>query len=68
MDGSDDDGGDDDEFFAFDDEFDGGDDDDDDEGMFLALGKMKKWLENKPRGFGGGKVYDTSMKTSCLKK
>ncbi|XWS68949.1 hypothetical protein CRYUN_Cryun04dG0137500 [Craigia yunnanensis] len=65
MDGSDDD--DDDEFFDFDDEFDGGDDDDD-EGMFLPLGKMKKWLENKPRGIGEGKIYDTSIEDKLLEE
>ncbi|XVE75100.1 hypothetical protein DITRI_Ditri12bG0069800 [Diplodiscus trichospermus] len=67
MDGSDDDDDDDDEFFDFDDEFDG-DDDDEDEGMFLPLGKMKKWLENKPRGFGEGKVYDTSIEDKLLEE
>ncbi|XWS63626.1 hypothetical protein CRYUN_Cryun06bG0116600 [Craigia yunnanensis] len=63
MDGSDDE----DEFFDFDDEFDGGDDGDD-EGMFLLLGKMKKWLENNPRGFGEGKIYDTSIEEKLLEE
>ncbi|XP_022725932.1 uncharacterized protein LOC111282202 [Durio zibethinus] len=64
MDGSDDD---DDEFFDFDDEFDGGDDDED-EGMLSPLGKMSKWFENKPCGFGEGKVYDTTIEDKLLEE
>ncbi|XVF02391.1 hypothetical protein REPUB_Repub04eG0171600 [Reevesia pubescens] len=63
MDASDDD----DEFFDSDDEFDGADDDDD-AGMFLPLGKMKKWLDKKPRGFGERKVYDTSIEDKLLEE
>ncbi|GLU03048.1 hypothetical protein SLE2022_202670 [Rubroshorea leprosula] len=60
-----------DEYSDFDDEFlgvedDEGDGDGDDEGMFLPLGKLKKWLEKKPRGFGEGKVYDTSIEDKLL--
>ncbi|XP_021293044.1 uncharacterized protein LOC110423210 [Herrania umbratica] len=65
MDGSDEE--EEDEFFDFDDGLDGGDDDCD-EGMFLPFGKMKKWLENKPRGFGEGKVYDTSIEDKLLEE
>ncbi|KAL4325458.1 hypothetical protein GQ457_11G001840 [Hibiscus cannabinus] len=60
--------GDGDEFIDFDDELDGADDEDGDEGMFVPLGKMKKWLENKPRGFGEGKVYDTSVEDKLLEE
>ncbi|KAK8639645.1 hypothetical protein V6N13_138017 [Hibiscus sabdariffa] len=58
----------DDEFIDFDDELDVADDDDGEEGMFVPLGKMKKWLENKPRGFGEGKVYDTSIEDKLLEE
>ncbi|XP_057949240.1 uncharacterized protein LOC131144555 isoform X3 [Malania oleifera] len=34
---------------------------DDDEGEFDPFAEMKKWTRNKPRGFGEGKVYDTSI-------
>ncbi|KAK8499621.1 hypothetical protein V6N13_131974 [Hibiscus sabdariffa] len=57
-----------DDFIDFDDELDGADDDDGEEGMFVPLGKMKKWLENKPRGFGEGKVYDTSIEDKLLEE
>ncbi|XP_022775838.1 uncharacterized protein LOC111317664 [Durio zibethinus] len=60
MDASDDD---DDELFDFYDEFDGGDEDDVEE-MFLPVGNMNKWHENKPRWFSEGKVYDTSIEVA----
>ncbi|XP_010552809.1 PREDICTED: uncharacterized protein LOC104823082 [Tarenaya hassleriana] len=41
-------------------------DGEDDEGVLLPLEKMKKWLESKPRGFGEGKVYDTSVEDKLL--
>ncbi|KAF2325357.1 hypothetical protein GH714_027074 [Hevea brasiliensis] len=44
-----------------DDELDNSDDENEDvedEEMFLPFGKMKKWVENKPRGFGEGKLTD----------
>ncbi|KAL5828963.1 hypothetical protein ACOSQ3_018431 [Xanthoceras sorbifolium] len=44
------------------------DDDDDEEGMFLPFEEMKRWLENKPRGFGEGKVYDTSIEEKLLQE
>ncbi|KAE8685150.1 Cyclin-D1-1 isoform 1 [Hibiscus syriacus] len=56
------------EFIDFDDEFDGSGDEDGEEGMVVPLGKMKKWLENKPRGFGEGKVYDTSIEDKLLEE
>ncbi|KAL6549597.1 hypothetical protein OROHE_008328 [Orobanche hederae] len=46
----------DDEFISEDNE---DEDEDEDEGMFVPLGNMRKWLENKPSGFGEGKAYDT---------
>ncbi|KAK3223254.1 hypothetical protein Dsin_010279 [Dipteronia sinensis] len=44
------------------------DEDDDGEGMFLPLEEMKSWLENKPRGFGEDKVYDTSIEEKLLQE
>ncbi|KAK0574222.1 hypothetical protein LWI29_019959 [Acer saccharum] len=44
------------------------DEDDDGEGMFLPLEEMKRWLENKPRGFGEDKVYDTSIEEKLLQE
>ncbi|KAL6558257.1 hypothetical protein OROMI_018607 [Orobanche minor] len=51
----------DDEFISEDNE-----DEDEDEGMFVPLGNMRKWLENKPSGFGEGKAYDTSIEDNLL--
>jgi len=67
MDGGFDDG---DFYDAYDDdeeeeEFD--DDDDEEEGM-LPLDDMNKWFEKKPRGFGEGKVYDTSVEDKLLEE
>ncbi|WCJ21706.1 RNA-binding (RRM/RBD/RNP motifs) family protein [Euphorbia peplus] len=53
----------DDEFM--DDNDDGDVDDDEDEEM-LPLGNMRKWLQNKPSGFGVGKAYDTSIEDKLL--
>lgn len=54
------------------DDFDGFDEedagDDEDEGMMIPFGKMRRWLENKPPGFGEGKVYDTSMEDKLLQE
>ncbi|KAK7367925.1 hypothetical protein VNO80_09945 [Phaseolus coccineus] len=41
--------------------------DDDDEGM-LPLEKMEKWFEKRPKGFGEGKVYDTSVEDKLLEE
>ncbi|ESW29495.1 hypothetical protein PHAVU_002G074900 [Phaseolus vulgaris] len=41
--------------------------DDDDEGM-LPLEKMDKWFEKRPKGFGEGKVYDTSVEDKLLEE
>lgn len=43
-----------------------GDGDEEDEGEFLPMEKMKKWLEKKPRGFGVGKKYETSIEDKLL--
>lgn len=58
-----------------DDEYDGFDDDeldyddkDEDEEEFMPFGKMKKWLETRPRGFGGSKVYDTRVEDKLLEE
>ncbi|KAF4395453.1 hypothetical protein G4B88_010917 [Cannabis sativa] len=41
---------------------------DDDGSIILPLEKMNKWLENKPRGFGVEKVYDTSIEDKLLEE
>ncbi|RDX86332.1 hypothetical protein CR513_32344, partial [Mucuna pruriens] len=43
------------------------DNNDDDEGM-LPLEKMNKWFEKKPKGFGEGKLYDTSIEDKLLEE
>lgn len=50
------------------DDFDDESEDDEDGEMFVPFGKMKKWLENKPSGFGEGKVYDTSIEDKMLEE
>jgi len=52
---------------GFDDEEEEFDYDDDDEGM-LPLEKMSKWFEKRPKGFGEGKVYDTSVEDKLLEE
>lgn len=37
------------------------DEDDDEDDGIIPIRNMKKWLENKPTGFGEGKEYDTSV-------
>lgn len=57
------------EMSDFDDDF--GEDEEEEEeemGMVLPFGKMKKSLENKPRGFGEGKVYDTRIEDRLLEE
>jgi hypothetical protein len=61
--------------FDDDDELDDNDDDGDDEGevvdedeMLLPFEKMNQWLKNKPRGFGEGKVFDTSIEDKLLEE
>ncbi|KAK3038652.1 hypothetical protein RJ639_027315 [Escallonia herrerae] len=36
-------------------------DENDDEGVVIPLKNMKQWLQNRPRGFGEGREYDTSV-------
>jgi hypothetical protein len=43
-------------------------DEDEDEEEFMPFGKMKKWLETEPRGFGGSKVYDTRVEDKLLEE
>lgn len=47
-------------------DFDVEDEGDEDEGEFLPMDKMKKWLEKKPRGFGVGKKYETTIEDKLL--
>lgn len=42
-------------------------DGDDGEGT-LPLEQMRKWFEKKPKGFGEGKVYDTSVEDKLLEE
>uniref|UniRef100_A0A7N0T835 RRM domain-containing protein n=1 Tax=Kalanchoe fedtschenkoi TaxID=63787 RepID=A0A7N0T835_KALFE len=42
------------------------DEDDEEEGLLMPMEKMKQWLENKPAGFGQGKVYDTTVEDKLL--
>lgn len=49
------------------DEDDVDDDGDDGEGT-LPLEQMRKWFEKKPKGFGEGKVYDTSVEDKLLEE
>ncbi|XP_057724017.1 uncharacterized protein LOC130939971 [Arachis stenosperma] len=49
---------------------DDGDEDEDEEGGdeegMMPFEKMRKWFKHKPRGFGEGKVYDTSVEDKLL--
>lgn len=57
--------------FDFDDEFDEEDDDldeDEDDDVIVPYDKVDDWLEKKPRGFGEGKVYDTSVEDKLLEE
>ncbi|GAU49908.1 hypothetical protein TSUD_238820 [Trifolium subterraneum] len=40
----------------------------DDEDEVIPSGELKKWLENKPKGFGEGKVYDTSIEDKLFEE
>ncbi|XP_028801926.1 uncharacterized protein LOC114757108 [Neltuma alba] len=42
------------------------DEDVDDDGVVMPFEQMRKWLKNKPRGFGVGKEYDTSIEDKLL--
>lgn len=43
-------------------------DEDEDDDVFVPLRDMKKWLERRPRGFGEGKVYDTSIEDKLMEE
>ncbi|KAF9677544.1 hypothetical protein SADUNF_Sadunf08G0118600 [Salix dunnii] len=45
-----------------------GEEEEEGEEEFMSFGKMKKWLETKPRGFGGSKVYDTRIEDKLLEE
>lgn len=68
IDNFDDDDDDDKEEFGNSDDFEEGEEEDDDGTFLLPFGKMKKWLENKPHGFGEGKVYDTSIEDELFEE
>ncbi|XP_047957487.1 uncharacterized protein LOC125203220 [Salvia hispanica] len=64
-----------DEFEFEDEDFDGEfvdsteiEDGDEDDDVFVPLRDMKKWLERRPRGFGEGKVYDTSIEDKLMEE
>ncbi|KAL3631056.1 hypothetical protein CASFOL_024040 [Castilleja foliolosa] len=42
--------------------------DEEEDEIEMPLMNMKKWLENKPRGFGEGKVYDTSVEDKLMEE
>ncbi|KAK9063429.1 hypothetical protein SSX86_017299 [Deinandra increscens subsp. villosa] len=44
------------------------DEEDEDEDIIVPLSNMRQWTRNKPRGFGEGKVYDTSMEDKLLEE
>lgn len=52
----------------FDEEFDEDDNEDEDEEIIVPLRSMRQWTRNKPRGFGEGKVYDTSLEDKLVEE
>ncbi|CAH9093177.1 unnamed protein product [Cuscuta europaea] len=44
------------------------DEDDDEDGVFVPVRNMNDWVETKPRGFGEGKTYDTSVEEKLMKE
>ncbi|KAK2996707.1 hypothetical protein RJ639_026663 [Escallonia herrerae] len=44
------------------------DENDDDEGVVIPLKNMKQWLQNRPRGFGEGREYDTSVEDKLFEE
>ncbi|XP_024989542.1 uncharacterized protein LOC112524119 [Cynara cardunculus var. scolymus] len=63
------------ENFDFEDEFEGefeeedeDEDEEEDEGIVVPLRNMREWTQNKPRGFGEGKVYDTSIEDKLMEE
>ncbi|KAJ6351168.1 hypothetical protein OIU78_007158 [Salix suchowensis] len=49
-------------------DYDDKDGEEEEEEEFMPFGKMKKWLETKPGGFGGSKVYDTRIEDKLLEE
>ncbi|CAI9092845.1 OLC1v1028187C2 [Oldenlandia corymbosa var. corymbosa] len=52
----------------FSEEIDNDDGDGDEDEEFIPLVNMKQWLAKKPRGFGEGKVYDTSIEDKLMEE
>ncbi|PIN13151.1 hypothetical protein CDL12_14223 [Handroanthus impetiginosus] len=52
----------------FEDQFLDGEPEGDEDEVVIPLENMKKWLEKKPRGFGEGKVYDTSIEDKLMEE
>ncbi|XP_074276190.1 uncharacterized protein LOC141599946 [Silene latifolia] len=55
-----------DDYDEFDEELD--DEIDDDDELMVPFHKMDDWLRKKPKGFGEGKVYDTSIEDKLLEE
>ncbi|KAL9237869.1 hypothetical protein vseg_012366 [Gypsophila vaccaria] len=49
-------------------EFDDDEVDDEEEELMVPFHKMDAWLKRKPKGFGEGKVYDTSIEDELLEE
>ncbi|GMH20702.1 hypothetical protein Nepgr_022543 [Nepenthes gracilis] len=47
---------------------DGEEEDDNEDDVVIPFAKMNAWLQKKPRGFGEGKVYDTSIEDKLLEE
>lgn len=41
---------------------------DEDDDLIVPLSNMRQWTRNKPRGFGEGKVYDTTLEDKLLEE
>jgi hypothetical protein len=54
--------------FDDDEEEEGEDEELDDDDEVIPFGELKKWLEKKPKGFGEGKVYDTSIEDKLFEE
>ncbi|CAA0834749.1 RNA-binding (RRM/RBD/RNP motifs) family protein [Striga hermonthica] len=60
----------DDGFLDLDDDGGGGgiEEDGDEDEAFMPMMNAKKWIEKRPRGFGEGKVYDTSIEDKLMEE
>ncbi|CAH9086426.1 unnamed protein product [Cuscuta epithymum] len=56
-----------DDAYGFDD-YNGDDEDEDEDGEFVPVRNMNDWVDTKPRGFGEGKTYDTSVEEKLMKE